>query len=78
VDDFIDISWKALDTNGKMKIWVSLTNNFKQGKSDKYLLMGEVPVHKERILINSSNIKSSFFKVVAEGPYNSLNKWFSK
>lgn len=78
VNDFIDISWKALDTNGKIKIWVSLTNSFKQGKLDKYLLMGEVPVHKEHILINISNIKSSFFKVVAEGPYNSLNKWFSK
>jgi len=78
VHNFIDISWKALDTNGKIKIWVSLTNSFKQGKSDKYLLMGEVPVHKEHILINISNIKSSFFKVVAEGPYNSLNKWFLK
>lgn len=71
----IDISWKALDTSGMVKIWVSATNNFKKGKPDDYKLMEEVPVNNEHAVIDASNIKSSFYKVVLEGLYNSVNKW---
>lgn len=73
----LDISWKALDTTEKVKIWVSTTNNFKEGKQDNYRLMREVPVTDEHAVIDVSNTKSSFYKVVVEGSYNSLNKWFT-
>lgn len=76
--DKLDISWKALDPEGKVKIWVSTTNNFKEGKPDNYKLMGQVEVNKEHSVIDVSNEKSSFYKVVLEGPYNSVNRWFLK
>ncbi len=74
--DKLDISWKALDGEGKVKIWVSATNHFKDGKPDDYLLLEEVPVHNEHAIVDVSKVKSSFYKVVLEGAYNSVNKWF--
>jgi predicted AlkP superfamily pyrophosphatase or phosphodiesterase len=73
--DNLDISWKALDTLGTVKIWVSTTNQFRHGKPDDYRLLGEVPVNKEHAAIDVSNMKSSFYKVVLEGQFNSVNKW---
>lgn len=72
----LDVSWKALDKEGKVKIWVCTTNNFKEGKPDDYRLIGEVPVNHEHIVIDVSEAKSSFYKVVVEGPFNTVNKWF--
>ena len=75
IQNHLDISWKALNKEGKVKIWVSTTNNFKEGKKDSYSLMGEVPVNNEHLIIDVSNIKSSFYKVIVEGTFNSINKW---
>lgn len=72
----LDISWKTLEEEGKVKIWLTTTNNFKEGKRDSYQLMEEVAVNKEHAVINVSRIKSSYYKVVVEGLHNSVNKWF--
>ena len=74
----LDVSWKALDQEGKVKIWVSSTNNFKDGKPDDYKLIAEVPVKTEHAIIDVSNMSSSFYKMVVEGNYNSVNKWWLK
>ena len=71
----LDISWKALEPEGKVKIWVTGTNHFKEGKTDDYKLMAEVVAKDEHVLINLQDLKSSFYKVAVEGPYNSSNKW---
>ena len=72
----LTISWKALDTLGTAKIWLATENNFKNGNRENYTLMGEVPVQQEHILIDLKNNPSSFYKVVVEGKYNSVNRWF--
>jgi hypothetical protein len=72
----LDISWKALDQEGKVKIRVSTTNHFKEGKPDNYRLIGEVPVNREHFIADMSNVESTFYKVVAEAEFNSLNNWF--
>jgi arylsulfatase A-like enzyme len=71
----LDISWKALDNTGKVKIWLATTNNFKEGKQDVYRLMAEVAVNDEHALINVEKLTSPFYKVVVEGASNSANKW---
>lgn len=71
----IDISWKAMESDGKVKIWITPTNYFKEGKQDDYTLMTEVPVTIEHALIDVSKFKSSFYKVVIEGANNIANKW---
>lgn len=71
----LHVSWKALEKNGKAKIWLSTTNNFKSGEKDNYILQATVPVSKEAAVIDVSKTPSSFYKVVIETPGNMLNRW---
>jgi hypothetical protein len=71
----LDISWKALEKEGKVKIWVSTTNTFKTGGKDAYTLLAEVPVTNEHASIRTSLPVASFYKVVLEAPFNSVTKW---
>lgn len=75
VQQNIDISWKAMQPNGKVKVWLASTNDFKEGKQDDYTLMLEVPAVNEHALIDISKVKSTFFKVVLAGGHNAINKW---
>ena len=74
-DNKISLSWKALDQEGKVKIWLSTTNHFKEGGRDQYYLMDEVPVGNEKAEIDISKYPSGFFKIVMEAKYNNLNRW---
>ncbi|MES2061209.1 MAG: alkaline phosphatase family protein [Bacteroidota bacterium] len=73
----IDVSWKALSKDEKVKIWVTPANNVKEGKPDDYKLLAEVPVGLEHVLIPVKDTPSDFYKVVVEGKYNTVNKWIS-
>jgi hypothetical protein len=69
------VQWKALERKGNVKIWVSTTNHFKTGGKDDYQLLAEVPLADEKASINIRQLPSSFYKVVLEGPANSVNQW---
>jgi predicted AlkP superfamily pyrophosphatase or phosphodiesterase len=71
----IDLSWKALEPQGKVKIWVTTTNNFKTGGQDDYKLLAEVPVSQEHALVKVASPASPIYKIVLEAPNNTLNKW---
>ncbi len=71
----LDISWKAMDNKGKVKIWVAASNNYKEGKPDDYRLLAEVPVNKEHLLLSVKNMPSNFYKVCIEGEFNRINRW---
>ena len=73
--DFIKLKWKVIKKEGKAKIWMATTNNFKTGGKDKYKLMAEVPVANASAKINVKQIQSDFYKIVIEMPYNLLNRW---
>ncbi|WP_423147209.1 alkaline phosphatase family protein [Rubrolithibacter danxiaensis] len=75
INGTIDVSWKALDSIGKVKIWMAPSNKFKEGGRDEYYLMKEVPVIQQSALIDVKEYPSSFYKIVIEGPHNSINKW---
>ena len=72
------LNWKVIDTTGNAKIWISSTNQFKEGRADDYTLLKEVPVSAASATVNLSNDKSDFYKVVIEFPYNVLNRWLTK
>lgn len=76
--DKLDISWTSIDTMGTVKIWVTTTNNFKTGGKDDYRLLAELPVKTGHITIDVSDMKSSFYKVVLEAKYNTINAWWVK
>ncbi|MBO9638384.1 MAG: alkaline phosphatase family protein [Siphonobacter aquaeclarae] len=71
----LSIQWKAHNPEGKVKIWISTTNYFEEGKPDRYLLMGEVPVTEGKATIDISRLPSSYYKIVLEGQYNTVNRW---
>ena len=71
----VDISWKALDTNGMVKVWVATTNNIKVGGKDEYTLLAEVPAGTKHAFINLEKYPSTFYKIVLEATHNSINKW---
>lgn len=72
----LDITWKAMDKKGTVKIWVAATNNFKEGNPDNYQMLAGVPVANEHVLVPVKNMPPGFYKVYIEAPYNSVNRWF--
>ncbi|MDR6197703.1 alkaline phosphatase family protein [Siphonobacter sp. SORGH_AS_0500] len=71
----IKLTWKAIDKEGDVKIWLALTNNFEKGGSDHYVLMDQLPVTAEKATLDVSKLPEGFYKVVIEGKYNTVNRW---
>lgn len=71
----IQLTWKAMEKEDRVKVWLTTTNHFEQGGHDLYLLMDEVPVGNEQVVIDVSKLPSKLYKVVLEGKYNVQNKW---
>ncbi|RYD83995.1 MAG: alkaline phosphatase family protein, partial [Sphingobacteriales bacterium] len=57
----LDITWKAVDPAGKVKVWLAKTNDFKVGKPDTYELIGEVPVADQHAFISVKDKPSDFY-----------------
>jgi hypothetical protein len=75
VQGSLDISWKAMDDKGNVKIWVAADNAYKEGKPDEYKLLATVPVNNGHVLVDVKNTPSKFYKVVIEGLNNTVNRW---
>ena len=71
----INLGWKAVEQEGTVKVWLSTTNNFEEGKRDNYLLLTEVPVKAETAQIDVSKLPAGFYKIVLEARYNHLTRW---
>jgi hypothetical protein len=71
----VNVSWKSLNNEGKVKIWLTTTNHFNKGGHDLYFLMDEVNVTNEKAELDISKYPSGFFKIVLEAKYNNLNTW---
>lgn len=71
----LDISWKAIDPTGTVKVWVSGTNHFKDGGQDVYQLMAEVPASSNQMVVDVRKMPSTFYKVVLEAKHNTTNTW---
>lgn len=74
----LDLQWQVLDTTGKARVLLATTNNRKQGGTDAYKLIGEVPVRAGHAVMDISSMPSEFYKVVVEGPNNRVNRWIVK
>lgn len=73
----IHVSWKVLDDKGTLKIWATMTNNFKTGGKDDYHLLAEIPVNAGHAVVDVKKYPSHLYKVVLEAPYNTVNKWIT-
>ncbi|MCX2474936.1 alkaline phosphatase family protein [Pedobacter sp. MC2016-05] len=75
--DMVNLKWVSGEDNGKVKILLASTNNYKQiGKGDSYTFLADVPVNKGSFNIDLSQYsKSEIYKVVIEGAHNTVNRW---
>ena len=71
----VEVSWKAVNNEGNVKIWGTATNNFEKGGRDVYFLMEEVPVNDQKAIVDVSKLPKGFYKFVLEAKYNNLNRW---
>ncbi len=74
----IALSWTPMATDGTVRIWLTTTNRFKEGGQDRYLLMDEVPVKAGQARLDVAGLPASFYKIVLEGRYNTLNRWITE
>lgn len=69
------VQWRAFEKKGTVKIWLAATNNYKNGRRDEYHLLKQVPVSSQKAVIDLKNHPSLFYKIVLQGPYNTVNRW---
>ncbi|GAB3776946.1 hypothetical protein GCM10028818_23260 [Spirosoma horti] len=71
----LNLNWKAVEPKGTVKVWVSTTNHFEEGKRDDYLLLAEVPVNAQTATVDVSALPTGYYKIVLEARYNHLSRW---
>ncbi len=74
----LQVSWKALSTTGNVKVWLALTNNFKTGGKDEYVLLAKVPLVNQKAAFNLTDKPSGFYKVVLQADKNNCSYWVVK
>jgi len=74
----LDVSWQNYNEEGTVKVWLCTSNNYSKYGTDQYILLNEVPVKQKNTVIDITKYESSFYKILLEGKYNSVNKWFIK
>lgn len=75
VGETIKLTWKSLIQQGKARIWITTTNNFRYGGEDRYFNIGEVDLSKEEAELTLGMPDSDLFKIVLETPHHYLNAW---
>jgi len=71
----IDVSWKRIDTTGKVFIYISPTNEFAKGKEDVYTRKAEATAKTLSCTLDVTDMPSGMYKIVIEGKYNTVNYW---
>ncbi len=71
----ISVTWKAWHEDGEVSVKISRTNEFQEGREDNYELVKQVPLIATEAVIDVSDRPSDFYKIVMEGPHNSVNRW---
>jgi hypothetical protein len=74
-DNKLDIKWTPLEKKGKVKVWLTTTNNFKTGGKDTHQLVKTASLKDGQVTVDVSKYPSDFYKVVLEGRNNSVNRW---
>jgi predicted AlkP superfamily pyrophosphatase or phosphodiesterase len=74
--DSIFVSWTAFQKKEPVKIWLASTDNFKRGRTDSYELVGEVPAGMEAFSFKPKT-PASFYKIVLQGMFNTVNRWIT-
>ena len=70
----INITWDNYD-NDLVDIYLSVTNNFKEGGKDEWKKVGTVNASQKMFVFDVSNQESNFYKFSVRGKHNMLPVW---
>lgn len=73
---FLKLKWKSWQKRGKVDIYLSTENRFKNGEKEEYVKVKSVKLKGEGTEIDISSLPSDFYKVVLVGKDNTTNVWF--
>jgi hypothetical protein len=77
-EDSLIIHWNAYEQNTNVKILISYTNLFKEGKVDAYEKLGSIRVKEKRFAFKLP-LNTSFAKIILVGKHNSINtQWANR
>jgi hypothetical protein len=72
----IILTWKPMEAEGKVEIWVSEENKFKTtGQPDSYNLIGESDANSGEFRISKNTLPNGWIKFVLKGEHNMLGIW---
>lgn len=78
-DNQAHLSWETFDKKAPVTIYISTTNNYKDGRSDEWIEIDTVEADKQNYQINLDDYpESKFYKFVLATSNNHLNKWMIK
>ena len=78
-DNSVTLTWNAYTKNVPVEIYVSTTNNYKEGKTDAWLKLATVSSEQKEYTVDLSSLPSSeLYKFVVKSPSNHLNRWVPK
>ena len=72
--DQINITWDNYD-NSQVDIYLSVTNNFKDGGKDEWEKVGTVKADRKKFVFDASGRQSDFYKFSVRGKHNMLPVW---
>ena len=73
-DSQITITWDNYD-DSQVEIYLSVTNNFKDGGTDEWKKIGDVKAGQKRFVFDKSAQESEFYKFSLRGEHNMLPVW---
>lgn len=77
--DALTVTWKAFSPAEKVKVYITYTNEAKQGGADNWQLLGTAGAGAGRFTTNLPGLAAKpFYKVVVEGKYNAVNSWHTE
>ncbi|WP_262249369.1 alkaline phosphatase family protein [Parapedobacter soli] len=76
--DSLNLTWKPFKQSGNMSVWLTTTNNHKDGSKDEYVLLGEVALQDGAATFDVSAYSSDFYKVVLESTDHITNRWVTR
>ena len=71
----IHMYWKPYSKGESGRVWLSTTNNFKEGGLDNYWYIADVQLEEGKAAFSLQGIESKIYKVVLETPNGYLNYW---
>lgn len=78
-DNSVTLLWDVYTEDVPVEIYVSTTNNFKEGGSDEWVKIATVNSNQKTYTVDLNTLPdSSLYKFVAKSPNNHLNRWVIK